>query len=119
MLVNDYLHFDDPVLEQLNSDLSHYEKDGPLKIGVIYLGQQSPGGNNVVDGLLRFQAKRGNVELLGFVNGLNGLMNEKIMEINEDTFKPFRNLGGYDYVGRSHDYLRTVQEQSQAAKVCS
>lgn len=25
-----------------------------IKIGVIYLGRHSPGGNNVVDGLLRF-----------------------------------------------------------------
>lgn len=38
-------------------------------------------------------------------------MNEETMVINEETFKPFRNLGGYDYIGRSHDYLRTIYEQ--------
>lgn len=45
-------------------------------------------------------------------------MKENIVEINEESFKPFRNLGGYDYLGRSHDYLRTLTEQKQAAKVC-
>jgi len=89
-----------------------------LRIGVIFLGQQSPGGNNVIDGLLRFQKARKNVKLIGFINGLTGLMEENIVEIDEESFKPFRNLGGYDYLGRSHDYLRTAAEQKQAAKFC-
>jgi 6-phosphofructokinase len=64
----------------------------------------------VIDGLLRFQASRKNVKLIGFINGLKGLMDENIVEINEESFKPFRNLGGYDYLGRSHDFLRTSVE---------
>jgi diphosphate--fructose-6-phosphate 1-phosphotransferase len=51
------------------------------------------------------------VQLIGFINGLKGLMEEHVVEINEESFKPFRNLGGYDYLGRSHDYLRTTTEQ--------
>lgn len=40
MLVNDHLHFEDPVLEQLNQDFQKYIPDQrTLKIGVIYLGQ--------------------------------------------------------------------------------
>jgi 6-phosphofructokinase len=58
------------------------------------------------------------VKLIGFINGLKGLMNEDVVEINEESFKPFRNLGGYDYLGRSHDFLRTLNEQKQAASVC-
>lgn len=65
----------------------------------------------MIDGLLRFQASRKNVQLIGFINGLKGLMEENVVEINEESFKPFRNLGGYDYLGRSHDYLRTPVEQ--------
>ena len=112
MLVNDHMHFDDPVLEQLNQDFQSYVPDQSqeLRIGVIFLGQQSPGGNNVIDGLLRFQKARKNVKLFGFINGLAGLMDEHVVEIDEESFKPFRNLGGYDYLGRSHDYLRTLAE---------
>jgi hypothetical protein len=37
------------------------------------------------------------------------MMEELTIEITEETFKPFRNLGGYDYLGRSHDFLRTKE----------
>lgn len=86
------------------------KKPERVRIGVIYLGRHSPGGNNVVDGLLRYQKLRGNVDLIGFVHGLNGLMNEDTVEISEETFKQFKNLGGYDYLGRSHDLLRTLEQ---------
>ena len=36
-------------------------KDAPQKIGLVFMGRQAPGGNNVVDGLLRYQAQRSNV----------------------------------------------------------
>lgn len=39
-------------------------------------------------------------------------MDKNVVEISEETFKPFRNLGGYDYLGRSHDLLRTEEQQS-------
>ena len=80
-----------------------------MKIGVIYLGRQAPGGNNVVDGLLRYQKSRKDVELYGMVNGLSGLMRGETVKITEESFKSFRNLGGYDYLGRSHDFLRTSE----------
>lgn len=56
MLVNDHMHYEDPVLEQLNQDFQNFNPDQApeQKIAVIFLGQQSPGGNNVIDGLLRF-----------------------------------------------------------------
>jgi len=38
------------------------------------MGRQAPGANNVVDGLIRFAEKRGNVELIGFINGVEGLI---------------------------------------------
>jgi len=56
---------------------------------------------------------------MGFVNGLNGLMKDETMQIDEETFHPFRNLGGYDFLGRSHDYLRSDAEQLQAAELCA
>lgn len=119
LLVRSHFQYDDPCLESLNEEFRNFApKSEPLRIGVIYLGQQSPGGNNVVDGLLRFQAKRKNVELYGVVNGLTGLMSNHTIEITEETFRTFRNLGGYDYLGRSHDYLRTPAEHAKAAEVC-
>lgn len=54
MLVNDHINYDDPVLKNLNDEFQHFKSVKRLRIGVIFLGQQSPGGNNVIDGLLRF-----------------------------------------------------------------
>jgi diphosphate--fructose-6-phosphate 1-phosphotransferase len=45
-------------------------------------------------------------------------MKEDVMQISEESFQGFRNLGGYDYLGRSHDYLRSPTEQEQAANLC-
>ena len=45
-------------------------------------------------------------------------MKANTVEITEENFKPFKNLGGYDYLGRTHDYLRSDNEQKQAAKLC-
>ena len=50
------------------------------------MGRQAPGGNNIIDGLLRFQDQRGNVELVGFMNGVEGLMSEDCEVMTRETF---------------------------------
>lgn len=42
---------------------------------------------------------------MGYINGIQGLINDQIMDINEETFAAYRNLGGYDYIGRSSESL--------------
>lgn len=78
------------------------------------MGRQAPGGNNVVDGLLRYQAQRSNVELIGFINGADGLVNNDFEAMTRENFANYVNLGGYDYIGRGKDELRT-DEDKQAA----
>lgn len=41
-------------LQEFNTKLLTVEKSRVQKIGLVYMGRQAPGGNNVVDGLLRF-----------------------------------------------------------------
>jgi len=78
------------------------------------MGRQAPGGNNVVDGLLRYQAQRSNVELIGFINGADGLVSNDYEVMTRENFSNYVNLGGYDYIGRGKDELRT-EEHKQAA----
>jgi 6-phosphofructokinase len=47
------------------------------------------------------------VELVGFIDGMKGLNNENFLTIEEGSFKYYRNLGGYDYLGKSTDAIRT------------
>jgi len=83
------------------------------------MGRQAPGGNNIVDGLLRYQAQRSNVELIGFVNGVDGLIANDHAQMTRENFANFINLGGYDYIGRSGDELRTAEQKSRALEVCT
>jgi len=50
------------------------------------MGRQAPGGNNVIDGLLRYQSQRQNVGLYGFVNGVDGLLKNDFEIITKDNF---------------------------------
>ena len=70
-------HFEDSSnaeLNDFNSRMLSVDRSTPQKIGLVYMGRQAPGGNNVVDGLLRYASQRGNVELIGFIGGVDGLL---------------------------------------------
>lgn len=78
------------------------------------MGRQAPGGNNVVDGLLRYKEQRENVELIGFINGADGLVGNDHEVMTRENYANYVNLGGYDYIGRGADELRS-EEHKQAA----
>ena len=95
------------------------EQKPPQKIGVVFMGRQAPGGMNVIDGLLRFQAQRENVELIGFINGVAGLMSNDYEIMTIENFKNYKNLGGYDYIGRGADELRTQEQKEKTLQVAT
>ena len=102
--------FMDKTLEKMNEDFSvDIPKNKAGKIAVLLLGNAAPGGNNIIDGLLKFQLKRKAVQIVGFLNGVIGMEQDKLVTITEDSFAPYRNLGGYDYLGRSSESLEPSQ----------
>ena len=112
-LIVDEKHYQhtDKTLESLNVQFKTKNyKDVDQNIGVIYAGKQAPGGNNVCDGLLRFQEKRPKAKLLGFLGGVNGFLEGSHIEITRETYKYFHNCGGYDYLGRSIDVLNSPDQ---------
>ena len=68
----------------------------------------------MIDGLLRYQSQRKDVELLGFINGVDGLLTENYEIITREHFKLYVNLGGYDFIGRGKDELRSMADKQQA-----
>lgn len=107
LLTNTRFSDNNAELTEFNRKMLSINKSTPQKIGLVYMGRQAPGGNNVVDGLLRFQAQRENVELIGFINGVNGLMANDSEVMTRENFANYINLGGYDYIGRGCDEIRT------------
>ena len=109
----------DAELTSFNERMLAVDKSKAQKIGLVFMGRQAPGGNNVVDGLLRYQAQRGNVELIGFINGVDGLLADEHAVMTRENFANYINLGGYDYIGRGPDELRTDEQKSRALEVCT
>ena len=48
------------------------------------LGAPAPGGNNIFDGLLKYQALRKGTTLVGYWNGVSGLRDDHLINITED-----------------------------------
>ncbi len=95
--------------------------DHPLKIGVVLSGGQAPGGHNVISGIFDACKKvHPDSELIGFLDGPKGIIDNQWCEITQDFLKVFRNQGGFDSIGSGRvkieseeqllSALRTVQE---------
>ena len=55
-LLTNYRYFNenDSEINEINRDLISQDKDKEQRIGLVFMGKQAPGGQNVVDGLLRY-----------------------------------------------------------------
>jgi 6-phosphofructokinase len=62
-----------------------------LNIGITFNGRQTPGGQNVIDGLLTALKTRPGSKLYGFLEGSVGLVENKVLEITEANFALYRN----------------------------
>lgn len=108
-------HYVDKSVEKLNLEFRQIKKGQKnLKVGVLMLGNAAPGMNNVIDGLLKFQQVRGNLTVVGFMNGLKGLKEDNVVNVTEDSYAPYRNLGGCDYLG---NYNSRIMQEDYAAVV--
>ena len=111
-------HHQEDTVEQMNQYFQS-QKPGSVqnKIGIVILGNPAPGMNNIIDGFLKFQSIRKNTTLIGFVNGLEGLLSENMMTICEDSFAPYRNLGGCGYLGMKQEHI-PKDDMEKIAEVC-
>ena len=76
--------------------------DKRITVGVVFCGRQTPGGHNVVAGLYDYLNAAGS-SLLGFVGGIQGLYKQQTVPITDDLLANYRNQGGLDLLGRSHE----------------
>ncbi|KAL0392237.1 UNVERIFIED_CONTAM: Pyrophosphate--fructose 6-phosphate 1-phosphotransferase subunit alpha [Sesamum radiatum] len=91
-----------------------------VRVGVVFCGRQSPGGHNVVWGLLE-ALKIHNLEsvLLGFLGGSEGLFAQKTLEVTDEILATYKNQGGYDLLGRTKDQIRTTEQVNAALNACT
>jgi len=90
-----------------------------LRIGVVFCGRQTPGGHNVVAGLLDACTKHSpDSELFAFVGGTKALFENNSQKVENATMRFFRSQGGIDMIGRSVDQICTEEHLSKAVATC-
>nr|AIE47261.1 pyrophosphate-dependent phosphofructokinase [Hevea brasiliensis] len=90
-----------------------------MRVGIVFCGRQSPGGHNVVWGLLNaLKIHNPNSTLLGFLGGSEGLFAQRTLEITDEVLSTYKNQGGYDLLGRTRDQIRTTEQVNAALTTC-
>lgn len=88
-----------------------------MNVGVIFSGGQAAGGHNVIsglyDGLSQFHM---NSQILGFLDGPSGLIDNKYRQITASLIDSFRNVGGFDMIGSGRTKIETDEQFQKAAK---
>ncbi|KAG6699723.1 hypothetical protein I3842_08G079400 [Carya illinoinensis] len=90
-----------------------------IRVGLVFCGRQSPGGHNVIWGLLNaLKIHNPKSTLLGFLGGSEGLFAKTTLEITDEVLSTYKNQGGYDLLGRTKDQIRTTEQVNAALISC-
>lgn len=88
------------------TDVTSDHNDYVQRVGVLFSGGPAPGGHNVIWGLIDYLKKLNQKnELIGFLMGPRGLINNETISITESLIVPFKNQGGFDLLGTSRDNI--------------
>lgn len=89
------------------------------KIGIVFSGGPAPGGHNVIAGLLD-AAKKVNPEtqILGFLMGPDGIIENEAIEINEELVNGYRNLGGFGMIKTGRTKIDTEKKMTLTRETC-
>lgn len=105
-----------PVVEFAAGKVSKKEK---IKAGVILSGGQAPGGHNVIAGLYDALKKLNpENELLGFLAGPSGLLENQFIVLTDEIIDEYRNTGGFDMICSGRTKLETPEQFAKVAENC-
>ena len=88
-------------------------------VGVVLSGGQARGGHNVVSGLYdALKSANKENELIGFLGGPSGLIEDKYIVFTDEYIDQYRNTGGFDIIGSGRTKLETQEQFKIAEQVC-
>jgi diphosphate--fructose-6-phosphate 1-phosphotransferase len=105
--------------DQVSCSLVREEKkaDAPLKVGVFFSGGQAAGGHNVISGLFdALKQIHPHSELVGFLDGPKGVLENRRKILGADAIAPYRNQGGFDLIGSGRLKIETKEQFALALK---
>ncbi|MEH0022055.1 MAG: 6-phosphofructokinase [Desulfobacter sp.] len=88
-------------------------------MGVVFSGGPAPGGHNVIAGLFD-EVKRYNAEsrVFGFLQGPDGLLESRYIEITADLVDRYRNMGGFTMIKTGRTKIDSGAKMEQALTTC-
>ena len=102
----------------LTFQMSPQKSFPPQKGGILFSGGQAPGGHNVIagflDGLLKMNPES---KLIGFLDGPKGLLEGRSIEITKEAIAPFRNQGGFDFLGSGRESITSADQFEKIKKI--
>ncbi len=89
------------------------------RIGIVFSGGPAPGGHNVIAGLFD-AARKANPEtrIFGFLNGPEGVIEGRCVELTAEMVDPYRNLGGFGMIKTGRTKIDTDKKMCQARENC-
>lgn len=82
-----------------------------LNVGVVFSGGPAAGGHNVIAGLFdALKMIHPTSQLIGFLNGFSGVIENKKKLLDQSIIDQFRNLGGFDLIGTGRDKIESEKD---------
>jgi len=91
----------------------------PLKVGVLFSGGPASGGHNVVVGLYdALKELNADSEVIGFMNGPDGLLRADGKVLSKDDIDSVRNQGGFYLLGTSRTKFEKESDMKKCLETC-
>jgi pyrophosphate--fructose-6-phosphate 1-phosphotransferase len=89
------------------------------RIGIAFSGGPSPGGHNVIAGIFD-AAKKANPEsvIIGFLMGLDGVMENEYIELTKEGVDYYRNIGGFTLIKTGRAKIDSSKKVEKARQTC-
>ncbi|SPJ11014.1 6-phosphofructokinase [Plasmodium sp. DRC-Itaito] len=99
--------------------INMYKPHEKLNIGILFTGQQAPGGHNIICGVFDCLKKKNKKNTLyGFMNGFQGMLKYNFMELKNEYISMFRNSGGFDMIKSSDIQIIKEDQKKKCFKIC-
>ncbi|KAK2195532.1 bifunctional Pyrophosphate-dependent phosphofructokinase PfpB/ATP-dependent 6-phosphofructokinase/Phosphofructokinase superfamily/Phosphofructokinase domain [Babesia duncani] len=86
-----------------------------IRIGLILSGGPAPGGHNVIAGAFDYLTLRNSQsQLIGFLGGIDGFLNQRHEAVTPQKMDQFRNLGGFNMLWSGRGRINGTEDLDKA-----
>lgn len=90
-----------------------------VSISTVQVFLQAPGGHNLIGGVFDYIKKiNRQSQLIGFLNGPQGIYNHNFKELNSDTIEAYRNMGGFDMICSGRHKIESQDQKAKSLAIC-